>query len=158
MDATALSLLALAPVLVAVAYFDLRFLRIPDMLSLMVLAIFAVVVVLAPMPDLVSRLIAAGLLFAAGFVAFAFRLVGAGDVKFLSVLMLLIPTSSLALFANLFAAALLAGIVCVLALRRLPGARQSTWKALSTPRVMPVGVSIAVSGLTLAVLSAGLVA
>ena len=53
-------MLLLAPVLMAVAYFDLRFMRIPNILSLMVVAVFAIAVFFFPPADLLARLEAAG--------------------------------------------------------------------------------------------------
>lgn len=142
-----LPMLLLAPILVAVAYFDLRFMRIPNSLTLITLGIFAVVVLLSPPADLWLRLGIAGLVFALGCVAFAFRLIGGGDVKILSALMLAVPVNGIAVFANVFSASMIAGIVVVLTLRRIPQSTSWGWKSFAGSKKFPMGLSIAMAGL-----------
>jgi prepilin peptidase CpaA len=140
-------LILVAPILLVAAFSDLRRLRIPNVLSLLMLAIFAGTSLVLPPPDLAGRFIAAGAVLAAGFLAFARGLVGAGDVKLLSALLLFIPTAGLAVFANLFSVSLLAGVALILALRRLPLPEGHGWTSLSGPRRFPMGISIALAGL-----------
>lgn len=140
-------LMLITPLLLAVAWCDLRSLRIPNGLSLAGLAVFAAVLVLAPPQDWLARIAVAGLVFAAGFVAFARGLVGGGDVKFLPVLMLFVPAVGVPIFANLFAVMLLAGVGLVLALRRVQVLANSGWKSLGPTRQFPMGLSIAATGL-----------
>lgn len=147
-------LLLLSPVLVAVAYFDLRYLRIPNVLTLISLAILALAMLLAPPSDLLVRLVFAGAVFGLGFLAFAFRLVGGGDVKILFPLLLAIPANGLLTFANVFSASLLLGIALVLAARRLPVAAGSGWKSMGSKRSFPMGLSIALAGLSFPVIAA----
>lgn len=142
-----LPLVMLSPVLVAVAYFDLRYLRIPNVLTLIGLGILLLALIIAPPQDLLARLVFAGSVFVVGFLAFALRLVGGGDVKILLPLLLAVPTSGLLVFANVFSAAMLLGIALVLAARRLPGAANMGWKSLATTRGFPMGLSIAMAGL-----------
>lgn len=136
-----------APVLVAVAYFDLRFMRIPDALPLMAVALFAGAAALAPMPDILPRMAIAGAVFAIGFAGFAFRLFGGGDVKMLAALLLLVPSAGALIFANLFSAALLAGMGAVALARRDGRFAASGWRSMTVERGFPMGVSIALAGL-----------
>ena len=140
-------LLLLAPVLLAVAYFDLRFMRIPNFLTFITLGIFVLVVIVSPPTDLVARFAIAGLVFILGCVGFAFRLIGGGDVKILSALMLVVPANGLVIFANVFSVSLIAGIVLVLTLRRFPVVSKSGWKTFGGSTKYPMGLSIAMAGL-----------
>lgn len=149
-------LVLLAPVLIAAAYFDLRDMRIPNWLSLLALALFLVSAAVAPPADLGGRVLAAGVVFVLGFTAFAFRLLGGGDVKLLSVLMLFIPSAGLLTFARLFSAALLLGVLIVVAMRRLPAAQRLAWKTFAAPGRLPAGLPIAMAGLGFAALEIGL--
>ena len=141
-------LILISPLLLLAAYCDLRFLRIPNIISLAILAIFVVSVLIGTPADLMTRLLAAVVVFGLGFLAFAFRLIGGGDVKLLSALVLFVPTHGLTLFANLFSAALLVGVASIIALRRSPSISKVDWKSLSQPKAFPMGLSIALAGLT----------
>ncbi|HPE24880.1 A24 family peptidase [Albidovulum sp.] len=140
-------LVAVAPVMLAAGWFDLRFLRIPNVLSLMVVAAFVLFCLAYPPGDLVWRLAVAAGVFALGFVAYYFRAFGAGDVKFLSALMLLVPLESLALFANVFSLSMLAGIAVVLTMKRIPVFARTGWASMRPGRHFPMGVSIGLAGL-----------
>ncbi len=140
-------LFVIAPLLAAVAYFDLRYMRIPNAISLLALAVFALWAAAFPPVDLTLRLLCAGLVFAAGFLAFSFRLLGGGDVKILGVLMLFVPVGSLPVFSYVFSAAMIAGIVLIVGLRQLAVIRRSSWKALGGSTRFPMGISIALAGL-----------
>lgn len=142
-----LPLLILAPVLAIVAYCDLRFMRIPNVLSLIAIVVFALCALLSPPDDLWLRLAVAGGVLVLGGTAFAFRLIGGGDVKFLSAMMLSVPTSGLPIFANVFSVSLLTGIVFVLGLRRIPATQGWGWKTFGGSQKFPMGISIALAGL-----------
>lgn len=142
-----LPMLLLAPVLVAVAYFDLKFMRIPNLFTLLVLGIFGLAVVAYPPVDLVSRLVVAFTVLGLGCVGFAFRLLGGGDVKILSALMLAVPTHELAAFANVFSVSMMVGIGLVLAIRRLNWIEGWGWKSFAGSTKFPMGLSIALTGL-----------
>lgn len=143
-----LPLILLAPVLLTVAYFDLRFMRIPDILTLIVLAVFVVTVAVFPPADLWTRVIVAASVFGLGFIGFAFRLIGGGDVKILSALMLVVPTSGIVVFANVFSASMFAGILLVLAIRQVPQINSLGWKSFGGSHKFPMGLSIALAGLS----------
>lgn len=146
-------MLLLAPVLMAVAYFDLRFMRIPNILSLIVLAVFAVALIFFPPADLLARLVIASSVFLLGLIGFSFRLIGGGDVKILSALMLVVPTSGIAVFANVFSISMVAGIILVLAIRRFPQINSLGWKSFGGSHKFPMGLSIALAGLAFPVVS-----
>lgn len=141
-------LILISPLLVLAAYCDLRFLRIPNLISLAIIAIFGVSVLLDAPDDLMTRLLAASVVLGLGFLAFAARLVGGGDVKLLSALVLFVPTHGLPLFSYLFSVALLVGVASILALRRSALVGKVNWKSLSQPKAFPMGLSIALAGLT----------
>lgn len=140
-------ILLLVPVLVAVAYFDLRFMRIPNSLTLITLGVFALAVIVSPPTDLVARFAIAGIVFFLGCVGFAFRLLGGGDVKILSALMLVVPANGMVLFANVFSVSMITGVIVVLTLRRFPVVAKSGWKSFGGSTKYPMGLSIALAGL-----------
>ena len=140
-------LFLISPILIAVAYCDLRFMRIPNLLSVLMLAIFLVSSLILPPEDLPARIVVAALVFGLGFTGFCFHILGGGDVKILSALILFVPLQDLALFSYLFSAALLVGIAVILTLRRLPLATDHGWKSISGSSRFPMGISIALAGI-----------
>ncbi|MCU4654263.1 prepilin peptidase [Roseibacterium sp. SDUM158016] len=142
-----LPLLLLAPILVATAYFDLRYMRIPNWLVLAAVALFALSMPVLDWPEIAARLTASGLVFAAGAALFALRLFGGGDVKMMAALMLFVPSSNYTIFALGFSVAMLAGMATVFALRQVPLLGHSSWVALRGKGTFPMGVSIAGCGL-----------
>lgn len=153
MAVSLIPLIVIAPILVAVAWGDLRHLRIPNALALAAVAVFVVASLIAPPADLAWRLVVAASVLVLGFAAFCLRLFGGGDVKMLAALMLFIPVPTLMLFSWVFSAAMLAGIALILGLRRSPmlaGAARG-WKGLSPESArlgrFPMGISIALAGL-----------
>lgn len=140
-------LILIAPLLLWGAWSDLRLMRIPNVLSLIAVAVFTVSALIAPPGDLVPRLAVAAAVFGAGFVTYLLGLFGGGDVKMLAALLLFVPVPTLPVFAYVFSAAMLVGIAIVLALRRLPAARRLGWKSVSDSRGFPMGLSIAMAGL-----------
>ncbi len=137
----------LGPVLVATILSDLRRMRIPNSYGLTALALFAVTALVWPPADLMARLLVALVVFALGFIGFAFRLIGGGDVKMLAVLMLFVPVPTALLFANLLSASLLAGILFILGLRRLPVTGGGGWTGIWGSARFPMGLSIGLAGL-----------
>lgn len=143
---TVLPLFLVLPLLVAVAIFDLRFLRIPNALPLIAVALFALLAIISPPVDLTVRIAIACLTFCLGFCAFSLRLVGGGDVKMLAALALFIPADSILLFANIFAAALLLAIPMLHIARCGFSRLRDNWAALSGARRLPVGLPMAITG------------
>jgi len=150
-----LPLIVIAPLLVAVAWGDLRHMRIPNPLVLAVVAVFALMALIDPPADLLGRVAVALAVLALGFAAFCLRLFGGGDVKMLAALMLFVPVSTLLLFSWVFVAAMLAGIALILGLRQsgrvTARAAAAGWKTFSgqSNRLnrFPMGISIALAGL-----------
>jgi prepilin peptidase CpaA len=142
-------LVMLSPILLAVAYCDLRFMRIPNVLSILAVVLFVISCLFSMPVDLLARITVAALVFGLGFVAFCLRMFGGGDVKILSALMLFVPMPSLAQFAYLFSASMLIGILAILGLRKLPQAAGHSWKSISGSTKFPMGISIALSGILL---------
>lgn len=150
---TMLPLFLLGPVLLGVAYFDLRFMRIPNVISVIALALFLICAMVFPPSDLLARFFCTSLVLTLGFLGFAFRLIGGGDVKFLSTLMLFVPINALVLFANVFSASMLAGILLIAGLRRIPATSAWGWKSFGGSTKFPMGVSIAMTGLALPIVA-----
>ncbi|KAB2883633.1 MAG: hypothetical protein F9K34_11265 [Albidovulum sp.] len=140
-------LVLVAPIFLWGAWSDLRRMRIPNAVSIIAVAVFVATAVVAPPEDLGLRVAAAAAVFALGFVTYLFGLFGGGDVKMLSALVLFVPVPTLALFAYVFSAAMLAGMAAILLLRRLPAAQRLGWKSISGSTGFPMGLSIAMAGL-----------
>lgn len=145
-----LPLIAAAPLLVAMAFGDFRWMRIPNALVLTMLALFALS---APftltLEEVTIRVIVAAVVFLLGFAAFAFNVMAGGDVKGLAALMLFVPTAQLATFGFTFSFAMLVGMGFALGLRHAFGSPDSRFVSLATKKGYPMGVSIALAGLLL---------
>ncbi|WP_413872611.1 prepilin peptidase [Albidovulum sp.] len=142
-----LPLVMIAPLLAWGAWSDLRRMQIPNALSLAAVAVFAAAAAVAPPDDLLPRVTIAAAVLGIGFASYLFGLFGGGDVKMLSALLLFVPVSTLSLFAYVFSASMLAGILIVLSLRRLPAAQGLGWKSISGSTGFPMGLSIAMAGI-----------
>ncbi|MEM6824749.1 MAG: prepilin peptidase [Pseudomonadota bacterium] len=144
-----LPLLLLAPLLVAVAWFDLRYLRIPNWLVVAALLLYVVTVPLIGFEEAGLRLLAAFIVLAVGTVSFAFRLFGGGDVKMLAALVLFVPSQSYVLFGYTFAVSILLGISLIMTMRRTPFVRDLNLASLKAIGAFPMGISISAAGLAL---------
>lgn len=149
-----LGMIVLAPVMVAVALSDLRHMRIPNSLSLIGLGLLVAVALAFPPEDLPARLAVAMIVFTLGFLGFALGLVGGGDVKILSVMLLAVPANALPIYAYVFSASMFVGIAAILALRRVPQVSGWGWKAFGGSTGFPMGLSIALSGLSFPLVAA----
>ena len=147
MIAQTLPLVLLAPLLVAVGYFDLKYMRIPNVVVLLAIALFVVTAPLVGWQELGLRLAVAGGVLALGFALFAVGIWGGGDVKMLAALMLFVPSQTYTLFALGFSAAMLLGIATILVLRAVPFLAGSSWISLQQRGTFPMGISIALAGL-----------
>jgi prepilin peptidase CpaA len=144
-------LILASPLLIAMAFYDLRYMQIPKWVSGGMIVIFLITApLLMPWAESGARVAVAASVFAAGFAAFSMKLVGGGDVKALSALMLLIPFSALTLFMLAFAACLMIGVVSILVTRKRYGRADASWAFLQN-KAFPMGVSIAGAGLVLPV-------
>ena len=86
------------------------------------------------------------MVFCIGFVGFALRMFGAGDVKMLAVLMLFVPPYTWPLFWLVFSLSMLLGIGFVLTLRSAPFAERSRMVSMRAKGMFPMGVAIALAG------------
>lgn len=149
-------LLLLAPILVAVAYFDVRFMRIPNGFAVVALVLFVLTVPLIGWEEGQRRLFAAAVVFALGVCVYLLRLIGAGDVKMIAALVLFVPSQSYVIFGATFAAVLLLGILFFVVLRQTPKIQALDLASMKEPGTFPMGVAIAGSGLSLPLLLAAL--
>ena len=140
----------LLPLLAVVAYFDLRYMRIPDRLTLAALALFLLLSPTLSLPELAPRLLVAGTVFSIGVVAFALGLFGGGDVKFLPALLLFVPPAQLALFSFCLSGSILLAIASVTLLRSRAPAQAAQWAFVARPRGLPLGLSFALAGFAFA--------
>lgn len=143
-------LVLITPLLVTMALCDLKDLKISNRLVLTMLAGF---ILSAPLflsgHEAAYRAITGCAVFALGVAGFAFRLWGGGDVKAIAVLTLFVPGYSLLLFAFTFSASMALGMIIVLTGRFLLGSPNFHWSALRPEAGYPMGVSIAMSGISL---------
>lgn len=149
MNAGLLPLTLFAPVLLYAGLSDLRRMRIPNWTSLVAVAVFALAIPLLGLAEAGWRALFAGAIFGIGLALWSLRLFGAGDVKLLSALVLLVPSAQIGLFWNLFAVCLLVGLALVTGLRAIPAMRQTGWVSMRAERHFPMGISIALAGITL---------
>lgn len=142
-----LPLLFVTPVLILAATSDLRYLRIPNRLSIIALVLFVASCALLSLDEIIARVICANVVFGIGFLLFAFGILGGGDVKLLSALMLFIPTSSLLLFGYVFSISMLMGITIIVLCRAAPLQLGANWVSLQNSNTLPMGISIAMAGI-----------
>ncbi len=136
-----------AAIMIAIIWFDLRQLRIPNALSLLLVAIFAASQIAGgTAPDIWLRLAVALAVFAAGFAGFVLRAIGGGDVKVLTAGVLLVPVAHLSEVMLVFAATLLTGTLLVLAARKMVAHPENSWAFLGSAR-MPMGLPIGAAGI-----------
>lgn len=143
----ALPLLLAVPILVWLAWTDLRWLRIRNHAVLAMVAIWLVTAPLIGWTEAGWRLLAGLLVLSACVAGFALRVVGGGDAKAVPALMLLIPTGTYAAFALRFSLAMLVGLAVVVALRAVPALRRSGAVSLRARGTFPMGLAIAGAGL-----------
>ena len=138
-----------APLFIAIIWSDLSRMRIPNSYALAGLALFAACI---PFIGFETSLLRSGIALGAfllGVTAFAFGLLGGGDVKIFPDVILFIPQQMYGLFLGLFSASLLIGIVAVLGLRRAFGHPEARLAAVRPGREYPMGLSIGGAGLAL---------
>ncbi|MFS8035977.1 prepilin peptidase [Xanthobacter sp. AM11] len=121
---------------------------IPNLVVLILLAGFAALLFLMPLPDLSLRLLVAGAVTALGFSLFAENLIGAGDAKLAGAVMLWVDPLQVPAF--LAASGILCGLLTLAAAaeRRQMRAR-SAFGILAHSQSLPYGVALAGAGLLL---------
>ena len=139
--------LALAvPILLWIAWTDFSIMRIRNSAVLLAVGVFVLTAPLLGLHEAGLRLLAGTVVFAAGFVFFALRMVGGGDVKMAGALMLLVPSGTYALFGTVFSAAMMLAILAIVALRASPALRRSGPVSLRARGTFPMGVAFGLGG------------
>lgn len=153
MTSETLPLLLFAPMLFYAGLSDLQRMRIPNGVSYAAIGLFVVTLPFLAPPEILWRIAAAALVFVVGFGLWALRMFGAGDVKLLSALLLLVPVADLHLFSQVFAVCMLLGLALVTSVRASGLLRQTGWVSMRAAGHFPMGISIAMAGIVLPVLS-----
>ena len=148
MQITALSALwflpFVLPVCAWVMWSDLSAMRIPNTAVLMLAGIFVVVGLVAlPLADYPWRLVHLAVVLAAGFLANAAGLVGAGDAKFAAAAAPFVALGDLVLICLIFAATLLAAFASH-RIAKHSRLRQMAphWKSWSRGKKFPMGLAL----------------
>ena len=135
-------------ILVAASISDMTTRLIPNWTVLAIAALFALRAMVTPLSATISALEAAVLMFLVSFGLYAFRVVGAGDSKLVTVTALFVGLEGLPQFA--FATSLVGGAVAVVSLAADPQRAlvmiQMRGKGDWGPGI-PYGVAIAAAGL-----------
>ena len=125
-------IVALASVLIATAIGDIRNLQIPNRYCLAVLLLYPIYVVTAPYAvDWVDGVIVGAVALVIGFLLYAMRLAGGGDVKFFAAVS--VWAGSPMLVELVFITALVGGVVA---------AGMMIHRRLKAPRTAPSGVGL----------------
>ncbi|MAS43714.1 MAG: hypothetical protein CML46_03965 [Rhodobacteraceae bacterium] len=138
---------ALTPLLVAAAVWDLRRMRIPNKLNAAMALLFVVLGPLTLPPEALGwRALGAVIVLALGFGLFALRRMGGGDVKMLGACALFVAPATVALALQLLAVGLLVGLAGVRLAKAVTRGRARGWHALAPgAERFPMGVSIAMA-------------
>ena len=134
-------------VLVAATLLELRTGRIPNWLTLVPVALFAVLIAVAPdRGALLPQLYLALAVFAVGLLLFAFAGFGAGAVKLMAGTALFIPIGEAWSAFLIFILTLLGVSFVIIQLRKAIGSEDSKWYVWRAA-VLPMSLPIAVAGL-----------
>jgi len=132
------------PITIWVAWSDMKFMKIPNQSVLALALVFAVVGLIAlPFHDYLWRWSHLAIVLAAGFVANALRLVGAGDAKYAAAMAPFFAASDLNIVLPLFAAILLGAFAAHRGLRLVPAFRNAApdWQSW-TRADFPMGLAL----------------
>jgi prepilin peptidase CpaA len=138
---------SITALLLVVAWYDMRWLRIPNALVLLGLALFVAFAPLLTTTDIVLRMTAAAAVFAVALIAFSMRLMGGGDAKFLPVLTLFISPLHWQMALILLAVGVVGTIALLAVARRIPVAARADFRAIAHPDRMPMGPAFAAAGI-----------
>ena len=147
-----LQLVVFAPFLVLAAASDLTRLRIPNWVSLVAIGVFVATLPMAGLQEAGLRLTVAGVTFSIGFALWMLRMFGGGDVKLLSCFLLLVPSTDVLPFLQLFAVSLAIGLATVVGMRRSGAFAGRGWVSMQAEGQFPMGISIALAGIGLVIL------
>lgn len=138
------------PVLVAVAASDLARMKIPNRLVAIGFVLFLVTLPFIDFHEAVARARDGAICFGLCLVLFAMGWLGGGDAKMLPVVFLFIPSPWVISYMFGFAASLMIGMILIWALRMMFGHPDSAWKSMQPGAAFPMGISMAMSGLSFA--------
>ncbi|GGL58236.1 prepilin peptidase [Wenxinia marina] len=133
------------PVLAFAAASDVRKLRIPNWTALAGIAFFGLTLPLVGWPEAGWRLLDAGTIFALGFGLWVLGLLGAGDVKLLSALLLLVPSTQAAAFAFTFAGAMMLCLTVMVTLQWSRALQSTGWVSMRAHGHFPMATAIALA-------------
>ncbi|MEQ6249958.1 prepilin peptidase [Sulfitobacter sp. HNIBRBA3233] len=136
------------PVFLYLIYTDLRYLRIPNRALFVLFCALALahLPTLAP-ADIPLRLVGAAAVFALAFAAFYTGMLGGGDVKMISVVMLFVPLQDIAAFALALSVSVILSLSVIKILRRSRSVKALQWRAFNDAKRLPLGPAIAISSM-----------
>lgn len=143
-----LAVALLVPLMVLIAWYDTRELRIPNWT---VLAVFAVFLATGswglPVETFLWRIGYAVATLLVGFLVYALagKRIGAGDLKLLAALAPFLSGATLSEFLLIYVFVSFAGLVVFFIARKIVGRRKIGWKALEQAVYFPAGVLLGVS-------------
>ncbi len=137
----------IAAILLVAMALELRTGRIPNWLTLLPFALFAVALIMADdWAVLLPQVYLAIAVFVAGLLLFAFAGFGAGAVKLMTGLVLFVPWGEAGYTLATFVAALFVCAFLIVQLRKAFGSETSGWHVWRKP-VMPMSLPIGLAGL-----------
>lgn len=139
--------LVMIPCLIAL-WKDLSEMRIPNLVSLAMIVIFAVTApFLMEWQDIVKQVGLAVVVFVVLFGLYLLGGVGAGDVKFASTIMLFVQLSDVTFFIRNLGLIALAGLCAHMIVRRIEPLRNLAphWRSFNEQGVFPYGLALSVS-------------
>lgn len=135
----------LFPLVLWIAYVDLKTLRIPNALIGAAILIFIATLPAIGMDVAGPRFLNGIIAFFICFACFHFGLMGGGDAKLIPVLFLFVPAEGIAMFLYCLAGGMAAGMIGLRAVRRSGRLTAGTMAAIDDQRVFPVGVALALA-------------
>lgn len=135
-------------VALAVIWWDLKTMTIPNWLTGGAFVVFlALILLLLPMDEVLARLITSGVVLVAGLLMFFSGGMGGGDVKAATAYALMIAPADRGVALVMLAVFGLLGVIVLWVLRRTPLANGS-WAVWSAPRSFPYGIALSATLIT----------
>ncbi len=132
-----------APFCLWAAWSDLKFLKIPNILSILLAVSFVVVgIFVLPFEDYLWRLFVGVAAFTIGFVIYLSGAIGGGDIKFIAAMLPFVAWADLLSFMFLISIMSLAGVAIHKLVGKLKLAPKG-WKSWNSGRKFPFGFSLA---------------
>ncbi len=143
MTASIVLFVVTAPFCLWAAWSDLKFLKIPNMLSILLALSFVIVGVLVlPIEEYLWRLLVGVAAFTIGFLIYTTGTIGGGDIKFIAAMLPFVAITDLLAFAFLISIMSLAGVASHKLVGKLKLAPDG-WKSWNSGRKFPFGFSLA---------------